>query len=114
MQAALLDEDSPSGGVDFSERSWSMWGEIDLSVLSDVESEALKNVGDRTGELVIDVSRVTFMDSAGLHLLGRAATLARTVRLQGPTPAVREMLDLSGMSPLFQIDQTADQDPQRS
>ena len=114
MQAAPRDGDAPSGGVDFSERLWSMWGEIDLSVLSDVESEALQHLGDRTGELVIDVARVTFMDSAGLHLLGRAATLARTVRLQGPTPAVREMLELSGMSSLFQIDRTADQDPQTS
>ncbi len=114
MQTARTDDGPPAaGGIDFCGERWSMWGEIDMSALLEVESQALRHLAESSGELVIDLARVTFMDSAGLRLLGRVASSASAVRLEGLPPAVREVLELSAMLPLFELDGHTPQSPNR-
>jgi N-acetylglucosaminyldiphosphoundecaprenol N-acetyl-beta-D-mannosaminyltransferase len=57
-----------------------------------------------SSQMVIDLSRVRFIDSSGLSLMGRARNLARTYGLQvdftGAQPSVRDVLKLAGMANL--------------
>lgn len=63
----------------------------------------------RPRELVLDLSRVSFMDSAGLGLiLGRytkAAELGVGFRIVHPNVQVQKILDLAGMERLIPITQ---------
>jgi anti-anti-sigma factor len=105
MRTAPFDDGQQAvGGIDFSDGAWSMWGEIDWAVLVRVEQEAREYLAGAGEELEVDVARVTFLDSAGLRLMARAAA-ATTVRLVGMNDAVLEPLELAGLDPLFQIDE---------
>jgi anti-anti-sigma factor len=105
MRTAPFDDGQQAvGGIDFSDGAWSMWGEIDWAVLVRVEQEAREHLAGVGAELKIDVARVTFLDSAGLRLLARAAA-ATAVRLAGLTDAVLEPLELAGLDSLFEIDE---------
>ena len=65
----------------------------------------------RPRELVLDLSRVAFMDSSGLGLiLGRytkAAELGIAFRVANPNHGIRRILDLAGMERLVRIETTA-------
>lgn len=62
----------------------------------------------RPDELVLDLSRVTFMDSSGLGLiLGRytkAVELGIVFKVQNPTPQIKRILDLAGTERLIKIE----------
>ena len=62
----------------------------------------------RPRELVLDLSRVSFMDSSGLGLiLGRyskAMELGMGFRVINPTPQIKRILDLAGTDRLIIID----------
>lgn len=96
---------SAVGGIDFGDGTWSMWGEIDWAVLLRVEDEARRHLAASPEELVIDVGRVTFLDSAGLRLMARAAAATGSVRLTGVSETVQEPLELAGLYPLFEVDE---------
>ena len=51
-------------------------GEFDLACIGRVE-EALERVSDETREVVLDLSQLSFLDSAGLHTILRANERAR-------------------------------------
>lgn len=107
MRTAPTDDGQPAvGGIDFGDGAWAMWGEIDWSVLVRVEREAREHLAGVGEGLTIDVARVTFLDSAGLRLLARAAATTR-VRLAGLTDAVVEPLELAGLDTLFEVDAPA-------
>ena len=59
-----------------------------------------------TRDLVIDISQLAFVDSRGLEALVGLAELqirnGRTIKLAGDQPIVREVLELTELSPLFQ------------
>ena len=62
----------------------------------------------RPDELVLDLSRVSFMDSSGLGLiLGRytkAVELGIKFKVQNPTPQIKRILDLAGTERLVKIE----------
>ncbi len=62
----------------------------------------------RPDELIIDLSRVSFMDSSGLGLiLGRytkATELGIVFKVANPTPQIRRILDLAGTERLIKIE----------
>jgi anti-anti-sigma factor len=109
MRTPPSDDGGPAvGGIDFGDGTWSMWGEIDWAVLVRVEDEARRQLAGSPEKLVIDVERVTFLDSAGLRLMARAAAATETVRLAGVNEAVQEPLELAGLYSLFEVDGPAD------
>ncbi len=63
----------------------------------------------RPDELILDLSRVCFMDSSGLGLiLGRytkAVELGIVFKVVNPTPQIRKILDLAGTERLIKIEQ---------
>ncbi|WP_235915282.1 STAS domain-containing protein [Puerhibacterium puerhi] len=81
---------------------WVMSGEIDAAVQARVEDVLSEAAGAARGRLVIDVSRVTFMDSGGLRLLYHAASLTpEPPLLRGVPEHIRDLLELTGVSDLF-------------
>ena len=62
----------------------------------------------RPDELVLDLSRVAFMDSSGLGLiLGRytkAVEIGINFKVANPTPQIKRILDLAGTERLIKIE----------
>ena len=64
---------------------------------------------DGTAAIVIDLTDVTFIDSSGLRsLLGasrRADERSAQVVLRSPSPAVQRLLEITGTSTQFRVDE---------
>ena len=64
-------------------------------------------VGQSLGRLVVDVSAVPFVDSRGLEVLVEAnsylAQSGQAMRLCGANETLREVLDLTGLTSLFEF-----------
>jgi anti-sigma B factor antagonist len=91
---------------------WVMSGEIDAAVQAHVENALSEAAGAVRGRLVVDVSRVTFMDSGGLRLLYHAASLTpEPPLLRGVPDHIRDLLELTGVTDLFAYDDAGDAVP---
>jgi anti-sigma B factor antagonist len=82
-------------------------GELDLAVAGRLDSEIEQLGVAPNGTLVIDLSRLEFMDSSGLRVLVRAHQRSqeqgfRVVLVQGPDP-VQRVLTLTGVDEQFEI-----------
>jgi anti-sigma B factor antagonist len=76
-------------------------GEIDLSTAEQLEQEMENQAAGEVRATVVDLSGVTFIDSAGINALlkGRRAAdeKGRAFRVTGPQGLVRELLDMTGV-----------------
>ena len=97
------------GGVSFSSNGnrliASIKGEIDHHNAGAVRQKIdLRMMSEMPGEVILDLSGVSFMDSSGLGLiLGRYAKgeeLGIVISVSNPTPAASKILDLAGMERL--------------
>ena len=84
-------------------------GDIDHHSAREIRSRIDTKVYiQRPDELILDLSRVCFMDSAGLGLiLGRytkAVELGIRFKVANPTPEIRRILDLAGTERLIKIE----------
>ena len=110
MQVSTTEFDNRgrTGGIMFEEQSRtsvvSMWGEIDVSLRGE-SSAAIANALERAKAVVIDTSRVTFMDSTGVAFLMQMYTYGTqdglTVTLPDPPPVVRSVIEMLGVDALF-------------
>jgi anti-sigma B factor antagonist len=87
-------------------------GEIDIQT-SPVLEEQLQVVLDRgLSSTVVDLSGVTFLDSTGLSVLisglRRCQAAGGELRLTGPRPNVRKVLEITGLLDTFQVDNDPD------
>ena len=92
-------------------RTLTVWldGDIDHHSARELRSRIDTKVFiQRPDELILDLSRVCFMDSSGLGLiLGRyakAAELGIRFKVANPTPEIRRILDLAGTERLIKIE----------
>ncbi len=84
-------------------------GEVDLAVVPDLVVELECAIEQVSASLVVDVSAVDFIDSSGLAALVRMREVARShpgggLTLTGPGEAVRELLELTRLDRIFEID----------
>jgi anti-anti-sigma factor len=82
-------------------------GEIDLAVADQLDTAVRGALDD--GVTVLDLSRVTFLDSTGLRIIltaSRAVNSGGPLVLRRPSDAVRRVLDvaLPGGAPGIEID----------
>jgi anti-anti-sigma factor len=88
-----------TGGIALSDNPSScvvtMWGEIDIALRNEA-SAALAGAFQRDLPVVVDASRVTFIDSAGIAFLLQLCRIGRDeglqVTLHDPPAAVRDVL----------------------
>ena len=81
-----------------------MWGEIDVALRSEA-SAALANALERDVPVVIDTSKVTFMDSTGIAFLVQFYTIGSeeglSVTLRNPPTVVTDVLGMLGVIDIF-------------
>jgi stage II sporulation protein AA (anti-sigma F factor antagonist) len=98
MTEAILDvEQQPDGTIRITVR-----GEIDLSNVAAVEQQMLDAISNQLSEVVVDLSGVTYVDSAGLRVLftlgTRLEALQIRFRLVVPLDSPpRRVIELSGI-----------------
>jgi anti-anti-sigma factor len=82
-------------------------GEIDMATAGGIRSASGLAIDNDYSSLVVDASDVSFMDSHGVKALidvERAmADAGGHLILRNPSPAVRRVLDLTGLSEVFLI-----------
>ena len=102
-EAGVGVERNPDGSVRIALR-----GEIDLANVATVEAELLGAISNQLVDVVVDLSGVSYIDSAGLRVLfvlgARLETLQIGLHLVAPPDsAVRKLLDLSGIDRIASI-----------
>jgi anti-sigma B factor antagonist len=75
-------------------------GEMTIYTAADLKAELMTHLA-QPGELEIDLSEVSELDSAGLQLLILAKREGRAMRLTGHSPAVLDVLDICNLAPYF-------------
>lgn len=82
-------------------------GEIDTAVADQLRDAGLKSVGADPGGLAIDLSQVTFIDSSGIAALiainNDRQPPAPGLTLLNPSQPVRRILEITGLTPAFNI-----------
>ena len=82
--------------VELEGRSAALAGELDLAAVEALMS-SLRPLLEEPGDLDIDLSRLTFMDSSGLQaLLTIAHDLQGAIRISSPQPAVLRVFEITG------------------
>lgn len=97
-----------TGGITLVERDdvsvVEMWGEIDVALRSEAGA-ALANALERDLPVVIDTSKVTFIDSTGIAFLVQFSTIGAeeglAVTLRNPPTVVTDVLEMLGVVDVF-------------
>ncbi len=75
-------------------------GAIDLANASELEAR-LDRLARETDRVVLDLSALEFLDSSGLAVLVRLHNRVADVRVVHPTPAVRRIIEITGLDEAF-------------
>jgi len=79
-------------------------GQLDISNADQLE-QAVERATARTRDgLVFDLSSLEFMDSAGISVIVRAASELDSVSLRNPSPMVRRLIEITGLSEILVIE----------
>lgn len=82
-------------------------GRVDSTNASQLGETLMSQIDAGRYQLVIDLSSVSYMSSAGLREMVAAVKKVRQyngdLRIATPSERVREVLDLAGLSAIFQI-----------
>ncbi len=84
----------------------SLDGQLDTMTAKELEKE-LHDSADGVTELVLDLSRLSFITSAGLRILAVAQKMMKRqgrLVIRDPQPDVREVLDVTGLSSFLEIE----------
>src|SRR6478609_6369589 len=73
-------------------------GEIDMSNVGALESTVEQIAAQGPGRLIFDLRGLRFMDSAGIAVLLNAASKVETVEVHDPSPPVRRVVELTGLT----------------
>ncbi len=89
-------------------RTIRLFGELDLRSAREIQSALSEAVGDRTRELIVDLRKVSFIDSTALGALVRAAEQLRNqgrmmTLLITPGDPVDGLIKVSGLSERFAL-----------
>lgn len=97
-------------GIDWSDeggaRIAAIEGRIDSTNAGDFEANMNQGVGDNTNALIMDLSQLSFMSSAGLRVLLRMAKAfraPRTLSVCGLSELLAEIFNISGFDQIVTI-----------
>jgi anti-anti-sigma factor len=79
-------------------------GELDSSNAASLEAAISSITAEQPERLIFDLSGLRFMDSAGIAVLIDAAAKVDAVHLRDPSPVVRRVIELTGLSGLLPIE----------
>ena len=79
-------------------------GELDISNAASLEATVAAVTAERPRRLIFDLSGLRFMDSAGIAVLIGATAKVDAVQLRDPSPIVRRVVELTGLSSVLHIE----------
>ena len=79
-------------------------GDLDISSVERLRSAVTELTASHPQELIFDMERLRFMDSAGIAVLLGAAGSVPSVRLRNPTVAVRRVIELTGLVEVLKVE----------
>ena len=80
-------------------------GELDMATAPHLEA-VLDRMLVIPDQIVVDVERLTFIDSSGLRLLLRASQLVEgRIRLRGCSQQITKVFDISGLTSAFTLEE---------
>jgi anti-sigma B factor antagonist len=82
----------------------SVSGELDISTAQALEAALVPITAEHPRRLVFDLSGLRFMDSAGIAVLIGAAAKVAAVQLRNPSPIVRRVVEVTGLSDVLPIE----------
>lgn len=78
-------------------------GELDISTADSLQKMVASITTENLERLTFDLSDLRFMDSAGIAVLVHATNKVETVQLRDPSPIVRRVVELMGLSDVLPI-----------
>jgi anti-sigma B factor antagonist len=78
-------------------------GEVDLANREHFEAVVERALEASPAKLIFDLAGVRFMDSSGLGVLIAAANGTDLVEVRAPLPAVRRLIEISGLADILRI-----------
>lgn len=78
-------------------------GELDLTSAGQFSTAIDAALGRDPDRLIVDASGLTFMDSSGIVLLITAAQRVRELQVRDPSPIVRRLIELTGLTKVLRI-----------
>ncbi|MHC3470059.1 STAS domain-containing protein [Streptomyces sp. 7R007] len=88
-------------------------GYLDIDTATEFQHHLANQLHHGRRHFLIDLSDVPFMDSSGMNIILRVYQEARglpgSVHIISPTPAVRRILDLTGVSITVPVSQSAEE-----
>jgi anti-sigma B factor antagonist len=82
----------------------SLSGELDSANADALDASLAPLTHERSAQLIFDLSGLRFMDSAGIAVLLGVAAKVSAVRLRDPSPAVRRVIELTGLSDVLRVE----------
>jgi anti-anti-sigma factor len=82
----------------------SITGEVDMSNVVVVERELDTLLAEAPERVVLDVSKLTFIDSSGIAVLLRAATKAGRLELRNPSSMVQRIIQATGLTEVLRLE----------
>lgn len=83
-------------------------GEVDLDHAEELREAVLGTFSERPGEVRVDLSKVTFLNSSGIGALlagtKEAETRGTRFSVRNPQPQVRKVIDMVGLTELLGTD----------
>lgn len=103
---------APAFGVHVDEQDGAVtllaYGELDMSAVAVLEEAFGEALHERPPAILLDLSRLTFLDAGGARTLHRLATRAARydvpLLIRGATGAPRRALELTGISALLALE----------
>jgi anti-sigma B factor antagonist len=82
----------------------SVSGELDMSNVEHMRAAVASSGAARTGRLVFELSGLRFIDSAGIAVLLEASESIGSVSVRSPTPPVRRVIEITGLTEILPIE----------
>ena len=88
-------------------------GEVDLATCPQLRAQLIELVDQGVYHLIVDLEQVSFLDSSGIGVLIGALRRLRehggSLRLTAPSPPVRRVLELTGVTTILPTSATLDE-----
>jgi anti-sigma B factor antagonist len=74
-----------------------VYGELDFWTVDQFDAALQSALEERPARITLELSGLRFIDSSGIGVLGAALGTGIPIRLRKPTPAVRRVLEYTGL-----------------
>jgi anti-sigma B factor antagonist len=103
------DDDGPAAWVEIERTAaggvtLQIGGELDLASVEEVREHIDAAMEQSTPAMIIDLGRLTFMDSTGIALLIQVANSVDEIEVRNPSAAVRRVIEVTGLTKRFGMD----------